>query len=118
MFSVVQCAIALIGDLPYCLDLARRLGLRRNRVLTQAVTMSANRDLDTALKLASYITDSTTHAKALVAVAQSRDEPVMIRTLVASALRFGSWTHVLSNPVDFLWRSSTPSRIFGIVALS
>lgn len=102
--------MALVGDHQRCLELARMIGPRRDRVLGDAVAVAAEHNLDTALVLAGYVTDTSARSSALVAAARSQTDPAIVRTLVASALRHGSWTAVLADP------AALPAEIVNAVA--
>ncbi|HEY6787575.1 MAG TPA: hypothetical protein VI365_09705, partial [Trebonia sp.] len=86
-------AMARTGDYRRCRELARATGPeRQDRALVEAVLTAAAHDLDGVSTLTGYIGDPPIRASALIAAARLRDEPDVIVGLVATALRYGSWT--------------------------
>jgi hypothetical protein len=94
-------AMATLGDYDKCRQYVRDAGAAyQDRALVEAVHAAAERDLTAALTLAGGICELRTRGRALVAAARRQRDPAVVRTLVGAAMRYGSWSEVLSESGD------------------
>jgi hypothetical protein len=99
VLATVARAMAVIGDQERCRELSRLVGPpHREQILSAAVGAAATHDPTGAFAIAGFITDLPARAGALAEVAREQRDPGVVRALVAAALRYGSWSHVLSDP--------------------